>query len=102
MRPVNIAPKAFLLLFAFTFGGIHSEKSHAQEPRTFVIAAEAGYGIEDCLGEGGECGKAVADAWCQSNGGGTAIKFGLAGDGAGALSKTSSSGSKPYFITCGE
>ena len=102
MRPANITPKAFLLLFAFAFGAIHSEKSRAQEPRTFVIAAEAGYGVEDCLGEGGECGKAVADAWCESNGGGTAIKYGLAADGAGAPSKTSSSDSKPYFITCGE
>ena len=58
--------------------------------------------FEDCLGEAGECGKAVADAWCESHGDGVAIKFGLAGDGGGAVSKAPPSPSRPYFITCGD
>ncbi len=100
MPPLKIMPNALLLIFVFGFGAVASEKSRAQEPRTFVIAAETGYGVEDCLSEGGECGKAVADAWCESHGDGTAIKFGLAGNGGVAVSKVSSTVSKPYFITC--
>jgi hypothetical protein len=102
MPPLKTIPNALLLIFVFGFGAVASENSRAQEPRTFVIAAETGYGVEECLSEGGECGKAVADAWCESHGDGSAIKFGLARDGGGGVSKASSSDSKPYFITCGD
>jgi hypothetical protein len=61
---------------------------------TYVIAAAFGYGVEECLNEAGECGQAVADAWCETQGLGAAVKFGRsespAGDGA----------PRPYFIIC--
>jgi hypothetical protein len=72
----------------------------AQEPSTFIIAAGQGYGVEDCLAEGGECGHAVANAWCEAHGRGEALKFGrsegdqAAGSGAADM--------RPYFITCGD
>lgn len=66
----------------------------AQEPSTFVIAATPGYGAEDCLAEGGECGRVVADAWCQSHGRSAAVRFGQSDSGADAA--------KPYFIICGD
>ncbi len=69
----------------------------AEEGTTFVIAAASGYGIEDCLGEGGDCGRVVADAWCEAHGRGAALSFGQKADSAspGAILK-------PYFITCGK
>ncbi len=68
----------------------------AQEPSTFVIAADQGYGVEDCLAEGGECGHVVADAWCAAHGRGEALKFGRSGGGSGFANM------RPYFITCGD
>jgi hypothetical protein len=102
MRAVKIAPNAFPLLFALALGAVHSQKARAQEPHTFIIAAAGGYGVEDCLGDGGECGKIVADAWCESHGGGAALKFGRESNGDGALSQASMPLPKPYFITCGD
>ena len=69
--------------------------SQAQDTTTFVIAAASGYGIEDCLGQGAECGQVVADAWCQANGKGGALKFGKQiNDSAPPIEAA------PYFITC--
>ena len=79
---------------------INSDRSHAGDTRTFIIAAAAGYGIEECLGEGGECGKVVADAWCETNGHRAAQKFGQTGKDFDRISKVSSSVPRPYFVTC--
>lgn len=35
---------------------------------TFVIPANDGYGIADCVESGSSCGKVVADAWCEAQG----------------------------------
>jgi len=68
----------------------------AQEPSTFTIAAASGYGVEDCLAEGGECGRVVANAWCEGHGRGQALKFGRSEGSNG------SAGAPAYFITCGD
>ncbi len=69
----------------------------AGEAHSFIVAANDGYGIQDCLGEGGECGRVVADAWCEANGHGAALTFGRADDVTGAVSVA-----EPYVITCGD
>lgn len=66
----------------------------AEENNTYVIAAASGYGVEDCLGEGGECGQVVADAWCAAHGRGVAVKFGRSNASANGAAP-------PYFVTCG-
>ena len=83
------------LAFAIAIAPI--ECGRADPSGTFVIAGTAGYGVEDCLGEGGECGRVVADAWCEAHGRGAALTFGQKSEPVG-----SSTGSRPYFITCGE
>jgi hypothetical protein len=79
-----------LLVLAVTGAG----NAPAAELSTYVIAAAFGYGVEECLNEGGECGQVVADAWCETQGLGVAVKFGRsdrpADDGA----------ARPYFIIC--
>ncbi len=60
----------------------------AGEAHSFVVAGNDGYGVEDCLGDGGECGRVVADAWCEAHGHGGALSFGRAADA--------------YVVTCGE
>jgi hypothetical protein len=76
----------------------------AAEGHTFIIAATDGYGVEDCLADGGECGRVVADAWCEAHGRGPAISFGLADDvtGAIAVSVAAEKPHRPYFIRCGD
>lgn len=37
-------------------------------PRDFVIAGSDGYGTQDCLAGRSNCGRIVADAWCEAKG----------------------------------
>jgi hypothetical protein len=89
-------------LFAFVLlsGFFQLSRCYAADARTFLIAVASGYGVEDCLGESGECGKAVADAWCEAQGHGSALAFGRSEDGP----KISSGTGAPdhYFVTCGD
>lgn len=75
--------------------------------RTFVIPASDGYGVADCLSaNAAECGKIVADAWCEAQGFTKATAFGTAAheDFTGSVSKPSltAQAEKPLTITCGE
>jgi hypothetical protein len=54
-------------------------------PETFIIADQDGYGLNECLKERGECGRIVADAWCESHGHGPANAFGRADDVTAAI-----------------
>ena len=40
----------------------------AEQGRTLIIPPNDGYGIEDCLTPGSQCGVVVADAWCKAHG----------------------------------
>jgi hypothetical protein len=51
----------------------------------FVIAANEGYGVMDCLVDGVVCGKVVADSWCEAHGKGVATAYGLASDITGSI-----------------
>jgi|SRR5271157_350695 len=90
----------FVLPLALAIGRV--SVTYASEPSTFLIAAASGYGVEDCLGEGGECGQVVADAWCEAHGRGAALNFGRSGSNPGLMAGAGSSSSRPYFITCGD
>lgn len=74
------------------------------EQRTFLIPASDGYGVADCLSGGAECGKIVADAWCESQGFARATAFGVANreDFTGSLPKPSpaAASEQPLSITC--
>lgn len=92
MRTIDEA-RRIIAVSALLIGQVVPSK--AQDTTTFVIAAASGYGIEDCLGQGDECGQVVADAWCQAHGQGAALKFGQ------QLNQSASRfESVPYFITC--
>lgn len=57
---------------------------------TFVIADQDGYGLTECLKDRADCGRIVADAWCESHGHGPARAFGRAGDVTAAIPAASS------------
>jgi hypothetical protein len=52
---------------------------------TVYTIVDDGYGLGDCVAQRRECGKAVADAWCESHGHGAAIAFGSAAEVTGAI-----------------
>ncbi len=70
---------------------------------TFVVDGVDGYGIGDCLTNGGDCGRMVADAWCQEHNKGAAVAFGLAADITGSIGAAAP---KPapgdILVTCGD
>ena len=90
------------LFIGVLVGGGSLSGAQAQEPTEFVIAANDGYGVQECLAEGGECGHIVADAWCEAHGRGRAVSFGpksaFEGVGASKISTTP----EPYVINCGD
>lgn len=47
---------------------------------SYVISDNDGYGVLECLTQKSDCGKIVADAWCESHGHGPARAFGRADD----------------------
>jgi hypothetical protein len=77
-----------------------TSKAAASE-QTFLIPASDGYGVADCLTGGSECGKVVANAWCEAKGFGLASSFGLvaAEDVTGATDGTEAV-QRPISITC--
>jgi hypothetical protein len=69
---------------------------------TFLIPASDGYGVAECLTGENECGRIVANAWCEAHGFSRADAFGLAVEEVtGATVTTVSNRSeRPIAITC--
>jgi hypothetical protein len=74
----------------------------SQAPATFVVPANDGYGVAGCLLNGGDCGKIVANAWCEAHGYGRAETFGIAADALASTTPVRVSGEadRPVTITC--
>lgn len=82
-------------------------KAAPSDQRTFLIPAGDGYGVADCISSKSECGRIVANAWCESKGFARASEFGLASreDFTGSVSKAKTAAAppeQPLVITCGE
>lgn len=82
-------------------------KAAPNDQRTFLIPAGDGYGVADCISSKAECGRIVANAWCESKGFARASAFGLASreDFTGSVSKAKTASAppeQPLVITCGE
>lgn len=70
--------------------------------RQFILPANDGYGIADCLAEGGSCGRMVADAWCAAQGMGKALAYGRADATEVTASISDSRSPQAYTVTCNE
>jgi hypothetical protein len=101
MSMINYRSRFALLLIGLLLACLRPGQSYSSEAKTFFIAAAKGYGVEDCLSEGGECGNVVANAWCEAYGRGAALKFGRSEENAETNPESSIAVSEPYFITCG-
>jgi hypothetical protein len=67
---------AALAVAAIMSVGVMSVSVAHAEKRMFIIANLAdGYGVDDCLASGAECGKAVANSYCRSHDYSQAVSF---------------------------
>ncbi|MCA0400497.1 MAG: hypothetical protein LCH38_06745 [Proteobacteria bacterium] len=52
----------------FLLAGNDEVTAQAKKQRDFVIAGSEGYGTQECLTSQSQCGRIVADAWCEAKG----------------------------------
>ena len=104
MRRYKLWPATVPLFFVLALGAGQTGQGQADEGHIFIIAAADGYGVEDCLAEGGECGRVVADAWCEAHGHGAAIAFGPADEVTNAIpvGVAANKSQRPYIVRCGD
>ena len=80
--------------------------ARAEGGHSFIVPANDGYGLAECLAEGSTCGRLVADAWCEAQGFGKAETVGPADPAevtsALAVRAPQNSAPKSYAITCRE
>ena len=105
----TIAAAAFAALVATAAGSLvvlpgGATKASGQNA-TFLIPAADGYGVADCLSAGGsECGRIVADAYCESQGFARAARFGRAAaedlTGSVPTAPGRPEGERPILIAC--
>lgn len=100
--PRLAAPLIAGLMLAAVQGGARA----ASSPRdVYVVSGQEGYAVVECLTEKKNCGKIVADAWCESHGHGPALAYGRADDVTSAIGATSTKvalDADSAVVTCGE
>jgi hypothetical protein len=109
---INLAARdhsKLLRLVLFLLGGILAALAlkipvGAVESRTLIIPPNDGYGFEECLKPGSQCGLVVADAWCKAHGFAGSNGFGPADEAAGTIDEASRSSIAPgsFHVTCGD
>ena len=96
-------------MFALTL--LHSTPQAAEikpvKAVAYVMPADDGYGVTECIARGGACARIVADAWCEAHGHAQAISFGPAEDVTGGIAdnvaeKPAAVEPGSYIVTCGE
>jgi hypothetical protein len=109
----SAAPKHRLILraglplaaFCALAAGLSRLPVRAQATTTFVIPANDGYGLGECLTGGKPCGRIVADAWCEAHGQGPARAFGRAEDITASIANISTKDAAApgsIIVSCGE
>jgi hypothetical protein len=86
-----------------------SEPVPAPVSQDFLVSSADGYGVNECIKNGADCAKIVADAWCESHGHGEAKAYGPASDATASIDHVSAKatpknviGEEDVFISCGE
>lgn len=84
----------------FALAPASQPRAQAGAPSTFLIPASDGYGVGDCLATGAECGRVVADAWCEAQGFARAERFGQVAPEDVTASTGSRRTQPPISVTC--
>lgn len=96
---------SFALLTAATGAFAVGPDAAPKVEKTFLIPSGEGYGVGECLTDGSsECGRVVADAWCEAQGFASAGTFGVAAQdeytGAIETAPAVKVAERPIRITC--
>ena len=77
----------------------------ANRNTTFLVPANDGYGVAECLTSRSDCGQVVADAWCETQGYPRAVTFGVVNPedmtGSIVLASTAPRG-RAISVTCSD
>ncbi|MGA8171398.1 MAG: hypothetical protein WB816_11310 [Methylocystis sp.] len=99
--PRLLAPMLAGLLLAAAYQSAAHATTAARDS-SYLISDNDGYGLVDCITQKRECGKIVADGWCEAHGHGPATTFGAAEDVTGAISASSSPSKSAAMVICSE
>lgn len=83
----------------------HGETRAAPPRAVYLLSDNDGYGLSDCISQRRECGKIVADSWCEAHGHGPALAFGGAEDVTGAIAanvRSSSPAAGAAVVSCAD
>jgi hypothetical protein len=72
--------------------------AHAEKRMFIIVNLADGYGVDDCLASGADCGKAVANSYCRSHDYAQAVSFRNVdrGDITGAIPASASGSCKGH------
>lgn len=101
VRCLAVAALAALFQMDGGLGVLHA----AEIGETYTIAGEDGYGIMDCMHTGSECGRLIADSWCEAHGHAHVLAYGQGGDVTGSVKDTAAAattGESDVIIRCGD
>jgi hypothetical protein len=94
---------SILTMSAASFIVVSNGTSKAEAANaTFLLPASDGYGVADCLMGETECGRIVANAWCEAHGFSRADTFGIAVEEVtgSTITTVSNRSERPIAITC--
>jgi hypothetical protein len=100
--------KVLQIILSFMAGLVFLTAMHfsarADQTQTFVIPADDGYGIAECLLPGASCGKTLANAWCEAHGLSKSVAYGRAEDITASTGVSDTPQAKPgsFIVTCEE
>ena len=108
MRSVILSlSSALIAAGAISFSVVPSAAPRLKsEQSVFLIPPSDGYGVAECLAGKNDCGRIVANAWCESKGFAKAASYGsvsatdITGSVTGRSSQTSAE--PPLMISCAE
>ena len=99
MKFAGVSVIVLPLVAAALAGGFGSAR--AADVNEYEIAANDGYGLQECLEAGSECGHVVADAWCEAHGHGHALSYGARGALASGATRVAAD-EETYVVKCGD
>jgi hypothetical protein len=70
------------------------------ETRDFLVAGGDGYGTSECLATASNCGRIVANAWCESKGFAKATHYRVAGKDETTASVGNNAIEQAFIVTC--
>lgn len=71
----------------------------------YVIHDSQGYGIGECMHAGSDCGRVMADSWCEAHGHAHALAYGTGEDVTGSVASNSAVApvtASDVVISCGD